>query len=74
MPKTQKTSPHYPNLWIGRIVVISLLALLLALLAFAFLRPSSEAEIARNGAASVGQMDAAQNRADNQRAADRQAP
>lgn len=74
MPKSQKTSPHYPNLWIGRIVVISLMALLLALLAFAFLRPSSEPEIARNGAASVGQMDAAQNRADDQREADRRTP
>jgi hypothetical protein len=38
------------------------------------MRPGSEAEIARSGAASVGQMDAAQNRADDQRAADRRTP
>lgn len=74
MARMQTTSPHYPNPWIGRIVVGGLLALVLALLAFAFLRPSAEDEIARNGAASVGQMDAAQDRADDQRTADRRMP
>ena len=74
MPISQKRDPHYPNPWIGRIVVISLLALVLALLAFAFLRPSSKDEIARNGATSVGQMDAAQDRADDQRTANRRMP
>lgn len=74
MANAQKTSPHYPNPWIGRIVVIGLLGLVLALLAFTLLRPSSKSEMARSGAASVGQMDAAQNRADDQRAADRRTP
>lgn len=74
MANTQKTSPHYPNLWIGRFVIIGLLTLVLGLLAFTVLRPSAAAEIERAGEASVTQMDAAQQRADNQRAADRRLP
>ena len=71
MPQVYKTDPHYPNPWIGRAIILGLLVVVLGLLAFAVLRPSSEAEIERAGEASVVQMDAAQQRADNQRAADR---
>lgn len=71
MPKAPKSDPHYPNPWFGRVLVIGLSVLVLGLLAFAVLRPSSDAEIERAGEASVVQMDAAQQRADNQRAADR---
>lgn len=72
MPQVYKTDPHYPNPWIGRAIILGLLVVVLALLAVAFLKPSSEAEVRNAGIASVADMDAAQMRADQTRAADRE--
>jgi hypothetical protein len=74
MSKAPNTRSHYPNLWVGRALIIGLLVLVLALLAFAFLRPRSEAGAERVGEASVTRMDAAQQKADDQRSSDRRLP
>ena len=71
MSRVYKADPHYPNPWVGRTIIIGLLVLVLSLLAVAVLKPSSEAQIKRAGLASVAEMDTAQTKADQARAADR---
>lgn len=63
--------PHYPNPWTGRIIVGSLAFLVVALLAFAFIRPDETGRRATEAEVGLAQMDASQVRADNTREADR---
>lgn len=62
---------HYPNPWTGRLILGGLAALVLALLAYSMLKPDETSRRTAEGVASVAEMDAAQMRADNARAADR---
>lgn len=65
---------HYPNPWTGRLILGGLAALVLALLAYAALKPDETGRRTAEGAASVAEMDAAQVRADNAREAERARP
>lgn len=65
---------HYPNPWTGRLILGGLAALVVALLAYAALKPDETGRRTAEGVANVAEMDAAQARADNARAADRARP
>lgn len=64
---------HYPNRWVGRLILGGLAALVLGLLAYAVLKPEPHVQKTAEGAASVTQMDAAQMRADRAREEERAA-
>lgn len=65
---------HYPNPWTGRLILGGLAALVLALLAYAALKPDETGRRTAEGVANVAEMDAAQVRADNAREAERARP
>jgi hypothetical protein len=65
---------HYPNPWTGRLILGGLAALVLALLAYAALKPDETGRRSAEAAANVARMDAAQERADKAREADRERP
>ncbi|WP_374597971.1 hypothetical protein [Brevundimonas sp.] len=71
---SKKHDPHYPNPWMGRIIVGSLAFLVVALLAFAFIRPDETGRRATEAEVVLTQMDAAQAKADQTREADRSRP
>jgi len=70
MPSKMR-DPHYPNPWTGRLVVGGLAVLVVGLLVFAALKPDEPGRRSAEGAASVAQMDIAQQRANEAREADR---
>lgn len=63
--------PHYPNPWVGPLTIAGLAVLVFGLLAFAVLKPDEPEHRSAEGAASAARMDAAQQRADQAREAER---
>lgn len=63
MQNAQKAPNHYPNPWLGRGILIALIALLLMTLTWAVLRPDVDGRQAQASENIMAEMDAAERQA-----------